>query len=142
MLRWALGLEQPPPARRPRYFQFPTLETQLPTRFSAVKAELSDLVSQVRDRKREGKPDLVCKYCPALKSFGGVIALWRHYVHKHDNISSDERLAEVKHTAALWSDYWVECKDGGKRNLPTEAKLRQVEQEGFRWDDVLAWDLR
>ena len=61
--------------------------------------------------------------------------------HK-DNVSTEARLAEVRRTADLWRTYWTKYSDGGKKDNPTMAKLRQIEDPAFSWQDVLDWDLR
>lgn len=60
----------------------------------------------------------------------------------HKDASEDARLAEVMRTADLWRTYWVKYSDGGKRDNPTMAKLRQMEDPAFGWQDVLDWHLR
>lgn len=60
----------------------------------------------------------------------------------HREVSPDERLAEMIRTGDLWRIYWVNYSDGGKRDNPTMAKLRQMQDPAFGWQDVLDWDLR
>lgn len=144
VLRSALGVEQPRPLPRPRYYKYPTHETQLPikARLSAIKFDERDLATNPMTVKKYGKPDLICVFCTCLKAFSSIINLWSHYIRQHDAVSNDERLAEVKRTAALWDTYWTDHSEGGK-NSPTKTKLRQVlAGNDFAWEDVLDWGLR
>ena len=132
----------PLPLPRPRRYQYPTLESHLPCSFPAVSVSPDDLVKEVLPAKKEGRPDLLCTFCPSIKAYASIMAFWGHLVNKHKDVSPQARLEEIQRTAALWRAYWNEYSDGGKYSNPTMAKLLQIEQEGFGWQHVLDWGLR
>ena len=101
-----------------------------------------NLVQEVLSAKKEGRPDLVCIFCPHIKSYASITAYWGHLVNKHRDINDDRRLEEVRRTGSLWREYWNLYSDGGKYGNSTMAKLRQIETEGFGWQRVLGWNLR
>jgi hypothetical protein len=71
---------------RPRWHPYPTFEFQLPLTFcdeAAVNLEPEDIVSEVIESTRVGKPDLKCHFCSGIKAFKRIIALWSHFVHQH-----------------------------------------------------------
>ena len=132
-----------PPVPRPRRYQYATYETQLPCIFPSVRVQPELLVTEASSVRKEGKPEITCKFCERVRGWQGVAGFWTHLVKMHkDNIPEDARLAEVKRTADLWRTYWVRYSDGGKRDNPTMIKLRQMEDPAFCWQDVLNWNLR
>ncbi|KAH8791671.1 hypothetical protein BGZ57DRAFT_922836 [Hyaloscypha finlandica] len=146
------SLATPP---RPRWHPYPTFECQLPLTFcdeAAVNLEPEDIVSEVIESTRVGKPELKCQFCSGIKAFKSIIALWSHFVHQHyksENsawmkvvVEENLLLEEVRRTAGLWRTYWREHSDGGKRRDPTMMKLLQVDDVNFTWVDILEWKLR
>lgn len=75
VLRMAIGDEQPARLPKSRYYKYPTFETRLPTRFSAIKVDPSEVVSERKSLKEEGKPDLICSLCAGLNAYKGPINL-------------------------------------------------------------------
>ncbi|KAL8854852.1 MAG: hypothetical protein Q9221_000358 [Calogaya cf. arnoldii] len=138
----AIGEERPARLPKPRYYKYPTFETRLPTRFSAMKVDPSELVSERKSLKKEGKPDLICSLCASLKAYKGPINLWSHLIRKHGDDDTDKLVAEVIRTAALWDEYWTYHSEGGKKSLPNHAKVQQALSDEFTWQDVLDWDIR
>ena len=70
VLRQAKGL----PARsipRPRRYSYPTLESQLLCSFPAITVSPDDLVEAVPSKK-EGRPDLLCAFCPCIKASASI----------------------------------------------------------------------
>jgi hypothetical protein len=143
----------------PRWHPYPTFEFGLPLSFcqpdSSMTLRPEHLVAHPESVSLEGKPDLTCAFCPRIKSFKSVIALWSHFVHQHHDsthsrirpsskvvVATDRLLKRIRQTAALWSTYWQRFSDGGKHRNPTMLKLKQVAEEGFSWETVLSWDLR
>lgn len=59
----------------------------------------------------------------------------------HKDVSTDARFAEIMRTGDLWRTYWANHSDGGKEDNSTMAKLRQMKDPAFCWQDVLDWDL-
>lgn len=128
---------------RPRRWRYDTFETQFPCIFPSVRIEPNLLSGQALPTRKEGKPEITCKFCERIRGWQGVIGFWTHLVKAHkDNVSTEARLAEVRRTADLWRTYWTKYSDGGKKDNPTMAKLRQIEDPAFSWQDVLDWDLR
>ena len=142
VLRQAKGIPAAPPIPRPRRFLYPTLESQLPSSFPAVTVDPNDLVQEAQSAKKEGRPDLLYAFCPFVKAYASITAYWGHLVNKHGEINDETRLEEVHRTAALWRAYWEEYSDGGKYGNPTMAKLLQLKQEDFGWQQVEDWGLR
>ena len=143
VLRKAKGISPTLPIPRPRRYLYPTLESQLPCSFPAVAINPDDLVETLPlPAKKEGRPDLLCAFCLHIKAYASVLAYWGHLVHKHKDINDQARLEEVCRTASLWQTYWDKYSDGGKHGNQTMVKLQQIEQEGFRWQQVLDWGLR
>ena len=144
VLRQAKGLPtQSVP--RPRRYLYPTLESQVPSSsFPAIIVSPDNLVEEVLPAKKEGRPDLLCAFCPCIKAYASITGFWSHVVNKHKEINDEQRLKEVLRGAALWRQYWDQCSDGGKYANPTMAKLEQIEQQGesFGWQQVLNWGLR
>lgn len=153
----AKGLAPRPPPTRPRWHTYPTFEHQLPLTFcpdnSAVDLVDEGIVSDAPPTSPPGKPELRCRFCPRIKSFKSIIALWSHYVHQHYSATGDAPwskvvvaeqalLEEVRRTAQLWREYWRNHSDGGKRRDPTMMKLNQVAGDSFSWSHVLEWHLR
>ena len=93
-------------------------------------------------RKKEGRPDLLCAFCPRIKGYASITGFWAHLVNKHRDVDDQRRLEEICRAGSLWRTYWERYSDGGKYGNPTMAKLRQIEQEGFGWQQVLDWGLR
>ena len=143
MLRQAKGLDAIPPEPRRRRAKYPTLETTLPCIFPAVQIQPDMLAAEGPSARKEGKPELICKFCERVKGWQSIVGFWTHLVSKHKyDVPADERLSEVKRTADLWKTYWTRYSDGGKRDNSTMAKLKQVESPTFSWQDVENWGLR
>lgn len=143
VLRQAKGIPSAPPIRRPRRYLYPTFESQHSSPyFPAITVDSKDLVQEAQSTKKEGRPDLICGFCPCIKTYASITAYWGHLVNKHRDINSEARLREVYRTATLWRTYWKEYSDGGKYGNPTMVKLLQIEEEGFGWQQVLDWGLR
>lgn len=112
-----------------------------------------DIASEITHSAHAGKPELRCKFCPRVKAFKSIIALWSHFVHQHHKSSTEEHiwskvviderylLQEICRTAGLWRSYWNEYSDGGKRRDPTMMKLNQVAEDDFCMRTVLDWKL-
>ena len=130
------------PIPRPRRYEYPTFESQLPCSFPAVKIDADDLADEVLPAKKEGRPDLLCAFCPRIKGYASITGFWAHLVNKHRDVDDQRRLEEICRAGSLWRTYWERYSDGGKYGNPTMAKLRQIEQEGFGWQQVLDWGLR
>lgn len=142
VLRQAKHMPSTLPIPRPRRYQYPTLESQLPGSFPAITIDPDDLVEETLPAKKEGRPDLLCPFCPHIKAYATPTAYWAHLVHKHKDVDDQSRLGEVRRTGRLWREYWDQYSDGGKYNNPTMAKLLQIEGEEFCWQNVLDWNLR
>lgn len=141
VLRKARGLEPAPTPDRPSVYRFPTFETELPCSFHAVAVRPEDLTSEVPPAAA-GKPDLSCKFCQRARFYQSIVAFWSHLIHKHDEISSEDRLNEIKAAARLWRTYWDKHSDGGKNGNATAVKLQQAVQQDFSWQTALEWKLR
>jgi len=143
-LRRAKGLPPTQPTPRPRRHVNPTLESQLPSLFSAITTDADELVPEALPIRKEGRPELVCKFCTSyrIKAFASITGLWAHVANKHPEVDDGARLREVQRTALLWQAYWDDYSDGGKRGNPTVIKLKETQGDGFGWDDVLRWGLR
>ena len=132
-----------PPVPRPRRWRYATYETQLPCIFPAIRVQPDRLVAEASSARKEGKPEITCKFCERIRGWQSVIGFWTHLVNAHkEDVPEDARLAEVIRTADLWKTYWARYSDGGKRDNPTMKKLRQMENPAFGWQDVLDWNLR
>jgi hypothetical protein len=157
VLLLALGLPllaQPP---RPRWHTYPTFEFQLPLKFCegvkcAVAVDSMSLVNETPVRK-EGKPDLICRFCTHIKSFQSLIAMWSHFVHEHVETGGGDAYAkiiveeahllqEICRTACLWREYWEKHSDGCKKRDPTMLKINQTLASDFTWETVLDWKLQ
>ena len=76
-----MGIPLTPKIPRQRRFLYPTLESGLPCSFPAVTIESEVLVDEVLLAKKEGRPDLLCAFCPHIKTFASILALWGHLVN-------------------------------------------------------------
>jgi len=133
---------QVPP--RPRWYKYPTFEGRLPCIFPAVNVRPQDLVRSDRSATTTERPKLICDFCVTshIKAFASIAAFWAHLVHQHQATPDPDRLCEVRRTASLWKTYWDLYSQGGKRDNPTMARLKQALQSEFCWKDVLEWGLR
>ena len=61
----------PLPIPTPRRYLYPTLESQLPCCFPAVTVSSDDLVEAL-PAKKEGRPDLLCAFCPHIKAYASI----------------------------------------------------------------------
>jgi hypothetical protein len=153
--RTAHSIQHPTAPPTPRWHPYPTLEFELPLKFSRIlpakEFTMEDLVVQPKPSNC-GKPELKCRFCSRIKSFKSLIAFWGHLVHQHYDDSSNQvfdktiiettiLLEDIRRTANLWRTYWKECSSGGKGN-ETMDKLNQVEKPQFSWAIVLSWGLR
>ncbi|KAL8927765.1 MAG: hypothetical protein Q9208_002181 [Pyrenodesmia sp. 3 TL-2023] len=136
----AKGLPAPEPTPRPRRYPFPTFESTLPCNFPAIGADPAALVPEMEDDSLRGRPNLTCAFCSRLRGYGSIVGLWSHIFHCHQEVSSNDRVGEIRRTGALWEDYWDSL--GGKKYNPTADKLEQMRRSSFGWNGVIAWDLR
>ena len=118
-----MGMVLTPAILRPRRYLYSTLESQLPCSFPAVSICPEDLADEVLPAKKEGRPDLLCAFCPCVKIFASILALWGYLVNKYKDVGDRERLDEIRRTAPLWRVYWDQYSDGGKNSNPIMAKL-------------------
>ncbi|KAI8624270.1 hypothetical protein F5Y19DRAFT_480778 [Xylariaceae sp. FL1651] len=138
VFRQSYGLPQAPPGRPP-WHRYPTFENQLPLRFAqdaAVRLRPCDqttlpVASGVR------RPDIVCQLCDRIKSFNRVAGLWSHIQKKHSNRSEEERIKEVRRTAALWESYLKTTRTNPTD--PTMIKLADLARGNFSWKVVEGW---
>ena len=143
VLRLANGLPPSPPISRPRRYQYPTFESQLPCRrFSAVTVDPTSLVTGESASQDSKKPSLACPYCKKATFLASIVAHWAYIVHAHPKVDQQIRLDEIRRSGAVWSIYWDECSDGGKGGNETQRKLEELRNEDFVWNNVLAWNLR
>ena len=142
ILRQAYGIPATEIIPRPRRYPYRTFESQLPCVFPAVKVTSADL--QRSFAPLTGRPELTCPFCllSKVKAFASIVGFWAHIVHRHQAVSDDDRLCEVRRSAASWQTYWNLYSSGGKRNNLTVAKLRQALRIDFSWTEVLDWQLR
>lgn len=143
MLRQAKRLPPVIELLQPRRHPYKTFEFKLPVQFvpgSQINFHPANLVHTATPRKI-GRPDLICRFCPSIKSFASIINFWAHLVKKHISVQQEILLSEIQLAAGLWGLYWELHSDGGKQKDPTMAKIRQAKADGFSWDDVCRWDL-
>lgn len=86
-------------------------------------------------------PDLICAFCPRIRSFKTITGLWSHVIHKHADIPTEARLENIRQSGILWREYWFIHAHGGK-NDALRSKLEEITTESFNWDSVLAWNIR
>lgn len=87
----AKGIPLPQPIPRPRRYLYPTLESQLPCSFPAITVDPDNLIEAL-PAKKEGRPDLLCAFCPHIKAYASITGFWSHVVNKHSDIQDQERL--------------------------------------------------
>lgn len=165
-LRMARGIPQKILQRheRPRRHPYSVFEDHLPTSFSAINVDSSDLATDEPESLRpHGKPDLLCVFCMKgdeaeddavpmttgrrvkkknIAAFDSLSGYWSHLRYKHENIDDSARAEEVRCTAAKWRTYWKEYSDGGKRGYVTQERIDQTEKADFDWEVVRTWHLR
>lgn len=129
---------------RPRRHEYTTFESQLPLspEFSAVAVDPDHLDREdSRSRKKNGKPELICTFCPHINCFGSVVGYWSHISHKHAEIHERRRLQDIRRTALLWRQYWDQYPERMNEGKSTLAKLAQIDEEDFDWEGVIGWKL-
>ncbi|KAI1346358.1 hypothetical protein F5Y01DRAFT_319799 [Xylaria sp. FL0043] len=134
VFRQAYGLPQAPLARPP-WHRYPTFEDRIPLTFKAVRADPLDLTT--RASSGPFRPALICQLCSRIKGFSRVAGLWSHVRKKHANSSEEEKMQEVRRTAALWQSYL----ETTRSNIsdPTVRKLADISREDFSWEVVESW---
>ena len=101
-----------------------------------------NLVKEVSLAKKTGRSDLLCSHCAHVKSFMSIDGYWNHFVNKHFEVDDVIRLEEIIQSGLLWLSYWQHHSHGGKRGNKTQARLEQIQQAGFCWQNVEHWDFR
>ncbi|KAK8134938.1 hypothetical protein PG984_006950 [Apiospora sp. TS-2023a] len=137
-------LSRPPAPSRPRRHPYKTFETELPLSagFGGGSSLRYDDEPLAGYDVRVGRPTLLCRFCPGIKSFSRVTPLWSHLVYAHDDVNTADRLKEISWSASLWREYWQKVSDGGRRDGLTMQRLAQAVADGFTWKHVLDWGLR
>ncbi|KAI1772270.1 hypothetical protein F4818DRAFT_444497 [Hypoxylon cercidicola] len=149
--RQARGMAQISQVPRPRWHRYPTFEQQLPLKYvrlgetQAIVLRPGDLIRQTAAEAETAtrRPALVCRFCPRIKSFAGVVALWGHIVQKHDSEGSEAKVREVRRAAGLWREYMQAIGKAGAsyRRDPTFIKVLEATSDGFTWEQVKMWRL-
>jgi len=79
---------------RPHWHPYPTFETQLPVTFcrnnTGIALHPKDLVTGIQSPRHLRKPDLRCQFCPRIKAYQSIIALWPHLVREHSISGKEE----------------------------------------------------
>ena len=63
-----------PPVPRPRRYYYTTYEIQLPYIFPSVRVQPELLVAEALSARKEGKPEITCKFCERIRGWQGVIS--------------------------------------------------------------------
>jgi len=120
VLRQATGQQMSIVPQRPQNFLYPTFESRLPLTWNVSKDvitfDIANCVAEDSLPKRKCRPVLLCKFCSHVKTYATSYGFWSHIFHKHIDVSNSERLEEIRRSASLWWDYWVQDSDGGRGN--------------------------
>lgn len=101
-----------------------------------------DLFNPTEHKGRIPKPELMCPFCPGIKSFGSVVGYWGHIAHQHGEVADENRLREVQSAAAEWEQYCSATDPYRDKDQLTMVRIRQARGSNFAWQDVMAWGLR
>lgn len=145
-LRRAKGLPSVVPPQ-PVDHKFETFEYELPLSFSrdSVKLDpnhLTDTALPYLGRIVQS-PVFYCPFCK-ISSFRTIIGYWTHLREKERLIPEVVRLKEIQRSGVVWRDHldWVRKQGHGtNRQDPTLLKLRQMLEDNFSWEVVMAWKL-
>ncbi|KAF2963285.1 hypothetical protein GQX73_g10292 [Xylaria multiplex] len=142
VFRDSYGLPQSLPSRPP-WHRYPTFENQLPLGFAprdaAVRLRPHDQTALPAEGGGPRRPAIVCQLCSRIKSFNKVAALWSHVRKKHADRSIEDRLQEVRRSAALWGSYLKTTRTNPID--PTVIKLAEISRDDFSWDVVKGWPM-
>ncbi|KIW14408.1 hypothetical protein PV08_07190 [Exophiala spinifera] len=138
-----------PRFQQPGAHPYPTFESRFPLSFSsgtsAIGADsLVDNGIEPQDPETLRHPTFYCRFCK-VRSFKRISAYWFHIRDGHGLVQTEERLGEIRRTAAVWEEHLNQQRARGhgvRHDDRTWLKIQQIKAGNFGWEVVMAWKLR